>query len=932
MTKHLLSQRWLLVILLSGYFSIAAMAQTTWTGTNGTSWTDPGNWSAGVPDATDDVTIPNTANKPTIGALTAAVAKSVKITVALAQLTISSTASLSINGSTGFALENFGTLDNSGTIRIGNTSSVADRGIVHRNGGTLNNKTGGLIQIDRTSAVEAFFTSGVVNNEATIEIGSNAAVTGTGVSIVAGTGVFNNKTGGLLTINRSTGFALENKGTLDNSGTIRIGNIAAVGNIGIVHRNGGTLNNKMGGVIELDRTGGAQAFYSTGLVNNEATIKIGSNAAISGEGVRIEGNVFNNKPGGTIQIDQTSSTGIRLRSGTVNNEALIEIGSQSNVKGFGISTGSGSTFNNKTGGDIRINRIGILDAGGIGVILNEGTFTNNALITTGNIGHVYAQDGILNGGSFTNSATGVISIAKPWGNGIWSYSGTFQNAGKITIKNVVGPEGDFSTGILSYAPFTNHSGAEIHLDLVGGGIISTNAFTNAGIIRMGENGPLAGSGIYNLQANAVFNNNTGGDISIKQTAVDGVLNDALSTFNNNACAKLTVLDNVNNAGTFTNGGLFTVNTAQAHANTGTLTNNGIIDYPTGNPIPNVTNNGIIVTPIGTSVTTITPALQIGGANTLTIGTTWYTDPALTQPAGSFNPATNTFVPSQLPLTSPLYFSINDPINGCARTLPINLIIASAAPVCIAGNPLNLSTNISASNGYRYAWKGPNGFKSSSATPSKAKTVAKDEGIYSVTVTNSLGYTLTSTVRVYFGVGNITATSNSPVCKGGTIQLSATSEFGVSYSWTKQLGSTVYTGPTPTIPNAKTSDGGLYVVFITRNDGCIDKQEVLVTVSPVPCVGSRIASEEAEEIDMQINAYPNPVTNTLTVEITMKEPSKLRLQLFNSIGKESGTWQLNEEATVHKTELNMSALTGGVYLLQAQAGKQKVVKRVVKVQY
>ena len=168
--------------------------------------------------------------------------------------------------------------------------------------------------------------------------------------------------------------------------------------------------------------------------------------------------------------------------------------------------------------------------------------------------------------------------------------------------------------------------------------------------------------------------------------------------------------------------------------------------------------------------------------------------------------------------------------------------------------------------------------------------------------------------------------------GVTKNKAATSEFGVSYSWTKQLGSTVYTGPSPTIPNAKVSDGGLYVVFITRNDGCIAKKEVLVTVSPVPCVGTRLASEEIEEIDMQINAYPNPVTNTLTVEVTLKEASKLSLKLFNSIGKESGSWQLNEESTIHKTELNMSELTGGVYLLQAQAGKQKAVKRVVKIQY
>ena len=261
-----------------------------------------------------------------------------------------------------------------------------------------------------------------------------------------------------------------------------------------------------------------------------------------------------------------------------------------------------------------------------------------------------------------------------------------------------------------------------------------------------------------------------------------------------------------------------------------------------------------------------------------------------------------------------------------QVMPSFTVSLSVAPICIVGNPLNLSVN---GGGDSYAWKGPNGFKSSSATPTKAKTVAKDEGVYSVTVTGNAVCTVTSTIRVYYGVGKLTATSNSPVCKGGTIQLSATAEFGNSYSWTKQLGSTVYTGQNPTIPNAKTSDGGLYMVFAKWMNGCIGKQEVLVIVSPIPCVATRLASEEAEEMDMQINAYPNPVTNTLTVEVMLQKPSKLSLKLFNSIGKESGSWQLNDEATFHKTELNMSEFTGGVYLLQAQAGKQKVVKKVVK---
>ncbi len=971
MKKRLLSQRWLLIILLSGYWGTATMAQTTWTGTNSTSWTDPGNWSAGVPDATDDVTIPNPANKPVIGAGTAAVAKSVTITVAAAQLTISSNASLSINGSTGFALENFGILDNSGTIRIGNTSSVANRGIVHRNGGTLNNKTGGLIQIDRTSAVEAFFTSGIVNNEATIEIGSNAAVTGTGLTIVAGTGTFNNKANSLLTINRSTGFALENRGILDNSGTIKIGNITSVANRGIVHRNGGTLNNKTGGLIQIDRTSAAEAFYTTGLVNNEGSIQIGGNAAVVGYGIRIEGNIFNNKTGGTIEIGSTGA-----------------------VTGSGVSYASG--------------------------IYNRGTFVNDALITIDNDIRK-AQDGIFNGasGSFTNSATGTISIKKTWGNGIWNYFGNFTNAGKITIKDIFNVEdNDYSTGILSYGSFSNQAGSEIHLDLVGGGIISTNTFTNAGIIRMGENAPLSAMGILNLQATGVFNNNTGGDISIKQTATHGVQNDVSSTFNNNACARLTVFDNVNNAGNFTNAGLLTVSTTQAQTNTGTLTNNGIIEYPQGSPIPNVTNNDLIVAPNSICVSTIPPALQIGGMNNFTVGTTWYSDKNLTVQAGTYNQATNTFTATNLPSsgTHTVYFSVSDASNPCPRTVSLkvpiypNLFTVTGGGTSCNGSGINI--NLSGSQvGVSYQLKrgNINVGNPKVGTGAPITFTQSAAGVYTVVAVvgcPSLTMNGSATVLVYKpNVDFTTSSGKYYLCPGTSLTLIAPNESDVSYEWllnnfplvpaaksntliitkagpytlkaigtgfcnasnSKQIYITAavatsfsatntltaskltlvanpsgleyaWSGPSgfssalrnPVIMSPNGSNAGIYTVnMLVPSTGCTGTATTKVVIGG----GSRLAAEEmSEQIDMQINAYPNPVTHTLMVEVVLQKPSKLKLQLFNSIGKESGTWQLNEESIIHKTELNMSELQGGVYLLQAQVGKQKVVKRVVKIQY
>ncbi len=142
-------------VVLNSPFT-ASTTTDTWTGCVSTDWATAGNWADGsVPTVADNATIPDVANEPIIGAGTAAVAKSV-IVNASSSLTINAMGSLDINGSAGFALENFGILDNSGTIRVGNISTVANIGIVHRGGGTLNNKPNGLIQIDRTGGAEAF--------------------------------------------------------------------------------------------------------------------------------------------------------------------------------------------------------------------------------------------------------------------------------------------------------------------------------------------------------------------------------------------------------------------------------------------------------------------------------------------------------------------------------------------------------------------------------------------------------------------------------------------------------------------------------------------------------------------------------------------------------------------------------------------------------
>ena len=88
----------LFTAVLLAFITNNTFAQTTWTGASDTDWANTANWSAGVPDATDDVTIPGSVpNNPTIGAA-GALANSVNVQTS-ATLTINATGSLTINGS-----------------------------------------------------------------------------------------------------------------------------------------------------------------------------------------------------------------------------------------------------------------------------------------------------------------------------------------------------------------------------------------------------------------------------------------------------------------------------------------------------------------------------------------------------------------------------------------------------------------------------------------------------------------------------------------------------------------------------------------------------------------------------------------------------------------------------------------------------------------
>jgi len=113
------------------------------------------------------------------------------------------------------------------------------------------------------------------------------------------------------------------------------------------------------------------------------------------------------------------------------------------------------------------------------------------------------------------------------------------------------------------------------------------------------------------------------------------------------------------------------------------------------------------------------------------------------------------------------------VNVNSRPVPT---IGSNTPVC-AGSTLNLTS----SGGSTYAWAGANGFTSTDQNPSIASVTLLVTGTYTVTVTNINGCTNTATTAVVINaLPTATASNNSPICSGTTLNLTGG---GVgSYLW------------------------------------------------------------------------------------------------------------------------------------------------------
>lgn len=529
-----------LTILFTLIAGIAKGQARDWVGGAG-DWNVPGNWNpAGVPAATDDVTI-GAGDDITVPAGFAAVSKSVTLSGG-GDITIAATGSLEINGSTanGINMAGSGTsMTNLGILKIGNTTAISLSGILMGSGSVFSNGGSGSIEVDRITNNLAIWLLGAntqFDNSGIIKMGSLGTIKNWGIGL--GTSAsFNNNAGASIEINNTVqngGIYMEVNTAFSNAGTIKIGNTAHIEIYGITVKSGSSFTNEASGVIEIDRVTGLVAYDlavirtegAGTLFSNQGTLKIGSNSACSNHGISVQsGSVFTNNSAIPIEINNISNGGSIYAIGngsTFTNAGTIKVGNLASVTS-GMGVGSDGSFVNTAGATIELNRITATSA--LTGSLN-GTFTNAGIITIGTISNSIYKSGIeFNESTFTNEATGAIEINYTFtGAGIQfqaSSGKTFTNSGSIKIGNLgpikftgvdVAGNGLFANG----ATFLNNAGATLEVNNVTDnfGILVLNSgasgqgFINAGNLKIGNISPVKKDGI-NLYKGRFTNESTG---------------------------------------------------------------------------------------------------------------------------------------------------------------------------------------------------------------------------------------------------------------------------------------------------------------------------------------------------------------------------------------------------------------------------------------
>jgi len=248
--------------------------------------------------------------------------------------------------------------------------------------------------------------------------------------------------------------------------------------------------------------------------------------------------------------------------------------------------------------------------------------------------------------------------------------------------------------------------------------------------------------------------------------------------------------------------------------------------------------------------------------------------------------------------------------------PVANFQANTNSICV-GNQIQFN-DLTLNNPTSWQWTFSGGTPSTSTLQNPTVTY-NTPGNYDVKLVVSNLYGLDSLILTNLiqvnDLPNVTANSNSPICAGSNLNLSASG--GTSYSWTGPNGFTNNT-QNPSISNTSTNNSGNYTVTVTDANGCTNSSTISVQI--LNC-----SSIEENNPFSSLVIYPNPADTYIQFELPEGLHQTAAIYLFSIDGKiiSSTIWQEN-----NLLRLDVSSFPAGTYIVQINSDSTSVTKIIL----
>lgn len=269
---------------------------------------------------------------------------------------------------------------------------------------------------------------------------------------------------------------------------------------------------------------------------------------------------------------------------------------------------------------------------------------------------------------------------------------------------------------------------------------------------------------------------------------------------------------------------------------------------------------------------------------------------------------------------------------CTDTYCDSVFIQSGGGNCDAdfiytSNGSTIDFNNTSTGGVWYSWDFGDGNTSSSMNPSH--TYASN-GLYIVCLTISDSFCTDTWCDSIFiqgngGGGNCSAAftpMQDTTGAGDTWYfVNNSTGNGLIYSWDFGDGNTSgQQNPFHTYQSV-----GTYLVCLTVTS------QVDSTCQDTYCDSVTVLSVGQEELLLSnsLSLYPNPTNGVLNINLSASLATDAHLNVFSTVGQLVISEQLQLQAGPNNGTVDMSALPAGVYLVELQAGKQRIMKRVIR---